>query len=70
MTDLQHPNKKEIQRHWFGGLDEKTQERHEQDETAEILADTEFADALRESIKQADAGDALPWEEVKAELGL
>ena len=25
----EHPNKKKIQRHWFGQLDEETQERHE-----------------------------------------
>lgn len=40
------------------------------DETDEILADTEFADALRESIKQADSGNTRSLEEIKAELGL
>lgn len=40
------------------------------DETAEILADTEFANDLRKSIKQADAGDTIPWEKVKVEMGL
>ena len=39
------------------------------DETDEILADSEFAEALRESIKQADAGDVIPWEEIKVEMG-
>ena len=40
------------------------------DETTEILADTEFANALRESMKQADSGDTIPWKEVRVELGL
>ncbi len=41
----------------------------EEDEAAEILADKEFADALRESIKQADAGKTRSWEEIKDEFG-
>ena len=40
------------------------------DETVEILADTDFANALRESNKQADAGETRRWEEIKAEMGL
>ena len=38
------------------------------DETDEILADTDFADDLRESNKQADAGNTRPWEEIKDEI--
>jgi len=37
-------------------------------ETLEIMNDTELMDELRESIKQADAGELIPWEEVKKEL--
>ena len=40
------------------------------DETADILADSEFADALRESIEQADAGKTRSWEEITDEMGL
>ena len=36
-----------------------------QDETAEILADPDFANALRESNKQADAGKTRRWGEIK-----
>ena len=32
------------------------------DETDDILADSEFFEALRESIEQADAGNIIPWE--------
>ena len=40
------------------------------DETDDILADTEFAEALRESIEQADAGKTRRVEEIAAEMGL
>ena len=37
-------------------------------ETAEIIADTEFYNGLRKSIKEDKEGKAIPWEEVKKEL--
>ena len=40
----------------------------EADETSEILADTDFANALRESIKQADAGKTRRLEEIGANM--
>lgn len=40
------------------------------DETAEILADFDFANALRESIEQANSGNTRSWEEIKVEMGL
>lgn len=36
----EHPNKKAIQRHWFGGLDEETQERYEDE-----MIEREFEEA-------------------------
>jgi hypothetical protein len=39
-------------------------------ETLEILADDELMAALRESLRQADSGELIPWEQVKAELNL
>ena len=40
------------------------------DETAEILADFDFTNVLRESIEQADSGNTRSWEEIKDEMGL
>ena len=37
-------------------------------ETLEIMNDREFMKKLRESIKQAEAGELIPWEEAKKEL--
>lgn len=37
-------------------------------ETLEILSDRDLMKKLRESIKQADAGELIPWEEAKKEL--
>lgn len=37
-------------------------------ESLEIMNDQEFMEKLRESIKQADAGELIPWEEAKKEL--
>jgi antitoxin YefM len=39
-------------------------------ETIEILGDAELMTALRQSIKDAEAGKGIPWEEAKRELGL
>jgi prevent-host-death family protein len=39
-------------------------------ETLEILGDPEFMAALRQTIKDAEAGKGIPWEEAKRELGL
>lgn len=39
-------------------------------ETLEIVGDEELMAALRRSIKEADEGKILPWENVKAEMGL
>lgn len=39
-------------------------------ETLEIMEDEELMAALRQSIKEADEGKILPWETVKAEMGL
>jgi antitoxin YefM len=39
-------------------------------ETLEILGDPELMTALRQSIKDAEAGKGIPWEEAKRELGL
>lgn len=39
-------------------------------ETLEIMGDEELMAALRKSIKEADAGKAIPWKTVKAKLGL
>ena len=40
------------------------------DETAEIFADFDFTNVLRESIEQADFGNIRSWEEIKDEMGL
>ena len=38
-------------------------------ETLEIISDREFMAQLREGIKQAEAGETISLEELKAELG-
>lgn len=38
-------------------------------ETLEIMGDEELMAALRQSIKEADAGKGIPWEQAKKELG-
>jgi PHD/YefM family antitoxin component YafN of YafNO toxin-antitoxin module len=38
-------------------------------ETLEILSDREFIEELREGIKQADAGETISLEQLKAEFG-
>jgi hypothetical protein len=38
-------------------------------ETLEILLDHDFLTTLRESLREADRGETIPWEKVKAELG-
>ena len=40
------------------------------EETLAILGDEELMTALRQSLAEAAAGRTVPWEEVKAELGL
>ena len=40
------------------------------EETLEILADKELMGALRRSRMEAEDGEADPWDEVKAELGI
>jgi PHD/YefM family antitoxin component YafN of YafNO toxin-antitoxin module len=39
-------------------------------ETLEILGDAELLTALRQSIKEAEAGEEIPWEDAKRTLGL
>ncbi len=39
-------------------------------ETLEILGDSEMMEQIREGMRQAEAGETRPWEEVKAELDL
>jgi hypothetical protein len=39
-------------------------------ETLEIMGDEELMDALRQSIKEAEEGKAIPWEQAKRELSL
>jgi prevent-host-death family protein len=39
-------------------------------ETAEILADKEFMEQLRQGIAEADRGETISWEEAKRELDL
>ena len=39
-------------------------------ETLEVLSDDDLMVALRQSLKEADRGEAIPWEKVKAELNL
>lgn len=39
-------------------------------ETLEILGDEDLMLALRQGIREADEGKTVPWETVKAELGL
>ena len=37
-------------------------------ETLEILGDEELLAALRQGIKEAEAGEGIPWEQAKKEL--
>jgi prevent-host-death family protein len=39
-------------------------------ETLEVLGDPALMSELRQSIKQALAGDTIPWEQAKKDLGL
>ncbi len=39
-------------------------------ETLDILADSEFAEQLGESMAQAVRGETVSWEEAKSKLGL
>ncbi|MSS73409.1 MAG: type II toxin-antitoxin system Phd/YefM family antitoxin [Candidatus Latescibacteria bacterium] len=39
-------------------------------ETLEIVGDEELMAALRKSIQEAEEGKGIPWETVKAEMGL
>jgi len=39
-------------------------------ETLEIMGDENFMAALRQGIQQAQAGQAIPWEQAKTEMGL
>jgi PHD/YefM family antitoxin component YafN of YafNO toxin-antitoxin module len=39
-------------------------------ETLEVLGDEDLMAALRQSIKEAMEGKTIPWEGVKADLGL
>ena len=37
-------------------------------ETLEIVGDSKFMEQLRESIKEMEAGQLIPWEQAKEEL--
>jgi antitoxin YefM len=39
-------------------------------ETLEVLSDSDLMVELRQSLKEADRGETIPWEKVKAELNL
>ena len=39
-------------------------------ETLEIMGDGELMAALRQGIKEADAGEGISWEQAKRELGV
>lgn len=39
-------------------------------ETLEIMGDEDLMSALRQSIKEAEEGQGIPWEQAKKELGL
>ena len=39
-------------------------------ETLEIMSDPELMAAIRISLEQAERGEVIPWEQVKAELDL
>jgi len=39
-------------------------------ETLEIMGDNELMAALRQGIKEIDAGRSIPWKEARRELGL
>ena len=40
------------------------------EETLAILGDEELTAELRQSLREAEAGETIPWETVKADLGL
>jgi PHD/YefM family antitoxin component YafN of YafNO toxin-antitoxin module len=40
------------------------------EETLEILGDEDLMTELRRSLREAEAGETVPWETVKADLGL
>lgn len=40
------------------------------EETLEILGDEELMVELRRSLREAEAGESIPWETVKADLDL
>lgn len=40
------------------------------EETLEVLGDEELTAALRRSLREAEAAETIPWETVKADLGL
>lgn len=37
-------------------------------ETLEVLSDDDLMKALRQSLKEADRGEMIPWDKVKAEM--
>lgn len=39
-------------------------------ETMEIMSDPELMAAFRQGVKEMEEGQAIPWEQVKKELGL
>ncbi len=39
-------------------------------ETLEIMGDKDLMASLRKSIKEAEAGKMIPWDQVKKDLGL
>lgn len=39
-------------------------------ETLEVMGDQELMTQLRQSIKEMEAGEVLPWEEARRELGV
>ena len=39
-------------------------------ETLEILADEDMMNALRQGLKEIEAGEGIPWDEAKADLRL
>jgi hypothetical protein len=39
-------------------------------ETMEIMSDPEMMAAFRQGVKEMQEGKAIPWEQVKRELGL
>lgn len=39
-------------------------------ETLEVMGDQQLMTQLRQSIKEMDAGEGIPWEEARRELGI